>query len=477
MDEFDFTNPLDIEKYSQKLLKKTFAQLIAEDVLGTKEGEWDTHIDEYLEKVKSIYPKTKDKGDLGKIVEKHFFHYEPNSNPNPDFEAAQVELKTTPYRINKDKTISAKERLVISKIGYHDIVKEDFETSHFWKKANLILLLYYLYSEDIVDKLNYRIDYSRLFHPPAEDIPTIKRDYEIIVNKIKEGKAHELSGSDTDYLEAATKAATSSDRTTQPFSDELAKPRAFAFKVGYMTSILRKYIAPGISTWNSILPENNSIPLEEYVVKKVQQYVGKSMTDLKKEFNILTNPKNLGSYLVFKILGVSGNNAEEFTKANIAVKTIRLELNGALKESMSFPTFDFKELIKETWENSSFGTYLRDTRFFFVVYRKNAAGDYILKGSQFWNIPYEDLENNVRNVWQKTIDVIKDGSSFTHNGKNYVSDMPKQKDDRVCHVRPHGIDTKPEHMIELPNGYRFPKQCFWLNRNYILSQLKKEFFE
>ena len=35
---------------------------------------------------------------------------------------------------------------------------------------------------------------------------------------------------DTMYLGAATKASTSKDRRKQPYSDELAKPRAFSFK-------------------------------------------------------------------------------------------------------------------------------------------------------------------------------------------------------------------------------------------------------
>ena len=42
------------------------------------------------------------------------------------------------------------------------------------------------------------------------------------------------------------------------------------------------------------------------------------------------------------------------------------------KESMSFPTFRFTELIEEDWEDSTFGNYLRETRFLFVVYKFDA---------------------------------------------------------------------------------------------------------
>ena len=69
--------------------------------------------------------------------------------------------------------------------------------------------------------------------------------------------------------------------------------------------------------------------------------------------------------LAYRILGIKGNHAEEFEKASIAVKTIRIGKNDKIKESMSFPTFRFKELIEEEWEDSTFGNYLRETRFHF----------------------------------------------------------------------------------------------------------------
>lgn len=89
-------------------------------------------------------------------------------------------------------------------------------------------------------------------------------------------------------------------------------------------------------------------------------------------------------------------------KQNVVVKTIRIEKNNKIKENMSFPTFKFKELVKEDWDDSTFGNYLRETRFLFVVYKYDQQGDLRLKGCQFWNIPYNDLEGNVKSVWEKT---------------------------------------------------------------------------
>ena len=73
---------------------------------------------------------------------------------------------------------------------------------------------------------------------------------------------------------------------------------------------------------------------------------------------------------------------------------------------MSFPIFRFKELVEEDWENSTFGNYLRETRFLFVVYKFDENGELRLRGAQFWNMPYEDLEGNVRKVWKETKQIL-----------------------------------------------------------------------
>ena len=136
---------------------------------------------------------------------------------------------------------------------------------------------------------------------------------------------------------------------------------------------------------------------------------------------------------------------------------------------MSFPTFRFKELIEEEWEDSTFGNYLRETRFLFVVFKYDKNDDLRLMGCQFWNIPYEDLETQVRLVWEKTKQVIKDGLKVDIVNGIRRNNFPKASENPVCHVRPHAKDASDTY--ELPDGRKFPKQCFWLNNTYIYDQL------
>lgn len=470
--EYDETDPKSIEAYGKKLIGMTFQDVCDQDDMKKSNVVRETEAYEIKHEDK------KRKGGLGEIIEERYFHYPANNDARPDFDKAGVELKVTPYKQNKNGSFSAKERLILTMTDYFKVVNEEFEDSHMWQKARLILLVYYLYQKEIENRLDYKIGYVNLFTPPEEDIKIIKQDFEVIKQKIKDGKAHELSEADTLYLGAAPKAATSKNRRKQPYSDELAKPRAFSFKTSYMTYILNHYIIPGKSTYESIIKEKTEESFEDYVIHKIEQYRDNTVHELCDKFQIPykdKKPKNLEAMLTYRMLGIKGNHAEEFEKANIVIKTIRINKNNRIKENMSFPIFKFKELIEEEWDDSTFGNYLRETKFLFVVYKYDDNDELRLKGCQFWNIPYDDLEKEVKVVWEKTKQLIKNGLKIeVKNGKN-CSNLPKISENRVCHVRPHGRNAQDTY--ELPDGRRLTKQCFWLNNSYILSQLDKQFKE
>ncbi len=469
--EYDRTDPRSIEAYSQRMVGKTFRQILKEDEARQAIVLRESRVAYGSADVSEV---KWNKGSLGQIIEESFFHYACNSDSRADFYEAGVELKVTPYRENKNGTLSAKERLILTMIDYCQVVNEKFEESHFWNKSKLILLVYYLYKEEIAYKLDYKIGYSRLFTPPEKDVKIIRHDYYIIVSKIKAGKAHELSEGDTLYLGAAPKAATSKNRRKQPFSDELAKPRAFAFKNSYMTYVLNNYIVPGTVTYEPIVQDETVDSFEDYVKEKIDRYRGYSVNELCMEFDVdrEKKPKNLEAILAYRILGIRGNQAEEFEKANVVVKTIRIGKNDRIKESMSFPAFRFKELIQEEWDDSTFGNYLKETRFLFVVYKYDQDDVLRLRGCQFWNIPYDDLETEVRSVWERTKQVIADGIQVVLVNGTRRNNLPKASENPVCHVRPHAQNAQDTY--ELPDGRQYPKQCFWLNNTYIYAQIDDE---
>jgi DNA mismatch repair protein MutH len=488
---YDKTDPKSIEAYAQKLIGKKF--------IDVGDMELPTAIKEDL----SQYENKSRKGGLGNFLEEQFFCYRANSDSEPDFEEAGVELKVTPYEKRGDGKLRAGERLVLTMISYKDPVEEDLYDSHLWHKCRVILLIYYLRDKSLKSNMLYHIDYAKLFTPPEKDRRIIEQDYQIIIEKIRSGQADKLSESDTNYLGACTKGATAKKSIVpQEYyaPDVMARRRAFCFKNAYMTSVLNSYIVPGKDTYQPIIKNADDLEghtFETIVLDMINKYAGVTDKDLCAEFDVeyRKNEKSLWSRLVYRILGISADengedHAEEFEKANIQVKTIRLEESGKIKESMSFPTINFKKFAEEGWEDSDIYNYFSETKFLFVVFRK--CGDTcVLKGAQFWNMPYDDLNITVKQGWEAIQKVVRDGVELrvVPWGDSYrvENNFPSKSDNEIIHIRPHAArsyNVLEDGTVygngtiadsdELPDGRRMTKQCFWLNNTYVLAQLDTE---
>ncbi len=413
------------------------------------------------------------KGAIGTVIEESWFGYTPNSESEPDFPEAGVELKVTPY-IRGRNGIRAKERLVCNIINYMEEYDRTFQTSAFWHKCNTMLLMSYEHLPD-KPKGDFKIDEAVLFSFPEEDLAIIEHDWETIMTKVRAGKAHELSEGDTMYLAACTKGTNASSVRSQPFSEIMAKQRAYSLKSSYMTQILNKYIFGNveservIKSWQSL----HANSFEECVVQKLTPFYGKTLSWLMDTFHVNSKAKNIIELILAKMLGVEGRvtHTEEFRKAGIVPKTIRVQANGKIKESMSFPTFDFIELSKETeWEESELYMYLAPTKFLFVIFQEQNNGEYVFDRAMFWNIPNDDLEE-VRKVWEKTVRTIREGVQLIPTAQGVSNNLPKMTENRVAHVRPHGKNGADR--LPLPDGRMMAKQCFWLNNSYIAEQIKE----
>lgn len=449
-----------------RLYNKQEIELISKSAIGKS-------INDILnEEVTSIEDENfSNKGNLGQFVEQYLFGIEANGESEPDFMPAGIELKVTPYRKNSDDSLSAKERLVLNIIDYMSEYKNEFKTSHFWFKNNTIQLLWYLWepNKDIKD---LKITHEKLLElSKNEDLKQIEEDWNYIIEKIKSGKAHEISEADTMYLGACTKGANSNSLRKQPYSETMAMQRAFCFKNSYMTQLVRKYIGD-YSNVEKILGKTNCL-FNEYVDKVVNKYKGKTQKELMEEFKIDSNSKSINSMLVSRMFNISGNlrETDEFQKANIIPKTIRVEENGRIEQSVSFPAFKYTDIIKQRWESSDLKEELETTKYMFFVFKKE-KGDYVFKGVKLWNMPEVLIETAVKDMWKKTYNTIKSGNivRYIEDGKrktNFVG----MSDNGICHVRPHAIDSNDTYELpvadKLTGATEYTKHCFWINNTYI----------
>ena len=421
---------------------------------------------------------TNRKGFLGELVEKFVFGMEPNSRAEADFNVAGVELKTNPLKQHPKKMYVSKERLVFSMINYDEVVKETWEESSFLKKNRVLLVLFYLWMKER-DVLDYEFKFAHLLDLlkdiSDEDILQIRRDWEYIIAKIKKGEAHLLSEGDTYYLGACTKAANSRVVREQPISRIPAKPRAFSFKQQYLNYIIQKKLLGKDTSVESIFKKVRRIgSVEEAFREKFSPYIGMTDVEIRKKIGWKeeTKAKNYKRLLVNRMLGVSSNRIEELEKANITLKVMTLEPTGTLRESISFPAFDYKDLVTQIWQDddgesmADFHLMLETRKFLFVIFQKTkGSGEIVLKKTMFWNFPMKDIAEAER-VWEKTIDCINEGR---------YADLPKISDSEVAHVRPHGrnvLDT-----CETPQGTMEMKRCFWLNAKYIQKAIENADFE
>lgn len=204
---------------------KTFKELNVKDTFGSTKGD-----------------NKLNKGMLGNVYQANVYNVEPNSDKEPDLKHIGLEVKVLPVLKRKDGSWKAKERVVNNIINYEtEAACEKLEDSDFYKKNRVSIFICYE-ALDFDDVLNNKI-VKVFIHglDDSDESERIQQDYGIILDKIKNGNAHLLSGKNTVILEAATKGRGGGKDLRKQFgTDVLAKQRAFAYKNKYINSLLEK---------------------------------------------------------------------------------------------------------------------------------------------------------------------------------------------------------------------------------------------
>lgn len=430
--------------------------------------------------VDNYYVNPKNKGWIGNSIESDWFGLANNSRREADFANLGVELKVTPIRQIKAGW-SAKERLSLNIFDFNDEYKRTFENASFLEKANLIELMYYEFIKDepspeLVIKAATLFNLHNL---PEEDLLIIKQDWEIIVNKIKEGKAEELSDSLTKYLGATTKGSKSEkNMTTQPFSAKKAHRRAFTLKGSYMTSLARLIMSGEYESHDEkIIKDVNELKeksFEDIILDRFEPFIGWSKEKLGIKFNVnipKKNDKASSALLAKKMLNIKGEiqNTEEFKKAGIAVQIVTVKTDSSRTTEgfkINIPEENYLkpvELVTEDWESTALNDYLSSHQYLLVIYERTGEGD-IFKGVKFWRMPMELLESEVKEVWLDTQKKFKEGLKLTYQewGDSYriQNELSKIIDKKAVYVN---TSSSLASYINDSNATRVPTKNKWFN--------------
>jgi len=423
--------------------------------------------------VSEDYVQKSGKGGLGQMVEEIYFGIPNNSRAEADFLSAGMELKCTPLKKDSQDNFLIKERLVCNMIDYCQVVNESFEESHFYTKCQLMLLLFYLHVSD-ANRLDLEFLISLLWKFPTKDIEIIRQDYKTIVGKIKAGKAHELSEGDTMYLAACRKGQKGDKPREQPFSETKAPKRAFALKPAYMRLVLQLVLDSGKNHLNAVRPELSELvsmgaletkTFDQVILNRFADFLHWNYEDIAKNYgiNLLKKPKNTFAMLAHAMAsdGKTGNvnQSEEFVKAGLQLKTIRVQFNGRIEQSMAFENIDYNEVHEcDNWFDSRLYEIFSG-RFLFVVFREKSKGlrDYVLDDVFFWTMPQTDLAL-AEEYWSNIRSCVENNTISPEN-------FWKLSDKRCFHVRPKAATA--EDTVEAPLGGKVKKYCYWFNNAYI----------
>ena len=383
-----FRTEQELLEYTSNIKGKTFKEIDSENLLANAS-------------------LNRQKGLLGHVVETGFYKYPINSDSKADFEELDIELKVTGYVKNKNGSLRAKERLVLSKINYNEIINETFESSHVLGKCRKMLIIWYEYDPTKEAKDFLITDYQ--LYDMTNDFKIFNNDFEIIKGKVLDGRAHELSEGDTSYLGACTKARTSSDRTTQPFSDILPKPRAYSLKNAYMTGILRELIEK--PTLLEIKSKQEFNTVIEYVKDKLEPYFGKTQVKILEEITGREYdekiPKNISKMISDELIGKDEDlpkKDELFAKTSFIIKNLPFKEDGKPRERMSFKTISLSD-FETDWEDSYWKNYFEETTLIVICYaekNKSKNGFRVLRDVKQITFDENDLES-----FEKTYNQIK----------------------------------------------------------------------
>lgn len=443
---YDQTDPKSIEEYAAKLVGKSLADFgVTEEMVNIK-----------------------DKGHFGTVLEREFLKINPGNKPGvPDIPEAGVEVKTTSLKRLKDGTLTGKERLKLSSLNFDEIKHDQWENGLVKRKNSLILLI--AKEADANPAIRQIVRLVKLWSFPPEDEPILRNDWETIKRLVIDGREEDISGGVTDYLEAST--AGEGGQGGDPL-----KKRAIALKSGYISAVLRELLYGQKYTRDSVLAKarnlNKALSLEAFVLSKLKPFLGKDVDDIASDLDVTASKKskNYFAMLTRKAVNVmlslrperhdqreSGfTGIEEFDKAEIMLKTVRLQKNGFPKESLVLrPPFQYTEILKETWEESELRNKLTK-RILFVVFKETAGGKFHLYKAFFWKMPESILDTHIKSCWDKTVARIRDGRWTA---------LPTMKESRYCHVRPQASNKKDTYPT--PDGGNETKKGFWLNNKYV----------
>ncbi len=518
---------------------KSYIYQLLESVKGKTLGEVDSSC-QFARTEKS----DKITGIAGDVIEQSVFKYERDSKQECDIEIDGVltELKTTGVRIPKSDLskvrnkigdeyniyLRAKEGISITAVTFEPTIQTEFETSHFWEKANRLLIVFYEYkSYDVVPASAYAnfpiVDYCYNTFSDNEK-EQLQNDWEIVRDYLigiytkydsQDERNDNLQGF-THILRPNLLLLELVPGFKKKSSGGYQRPR-YRLKQTFVDYIVQGHFNRKRTATEVPLKESFSSfsDLDTKCHNLTERYKGKTFSELKSEFGIEADvtTKNFGALCVLKMFDVDCkrlNQISDFTKAGIIAKTITITPQGGRTEDMKLRHIDFEEWADRDIDfvDSNVYLYFCEHSFLCPIFcergdtqrRKSdtSASDEIenqrlsieigkttFEGFKRFAFDEDFIENDVRRTWEDSRNLIHQNKleweyEIDANGHKKMNksgsykgapNFPKSSEYNVF-FRGGANDSSDAAKTESVNGIRMIPQYFWLKGSFIVEKLK-----
>lgn len=499
---------------------------ILENAVGKTLGEVDAVGSRQFDRTIS---NPKITGIAGDVIEQSVFKYSRDANQECDIEidGTLVELKTTGVRVPKSEYIiaqkktgdeynlhlGAKEGISITAVTLEPEIQTVFTTSHFWRKAERLLIVFYEYkSYDAVPANEYAnfpiVGYC--FNSFSENEQNqLKRDWEIVRDYLIEhynkypnpeerrdrlvGFTHALR---QDLLLVELVPAYKKRNATNPSTPEnFQKPR-YRLKKTFVDYIVRGHFNKSRAKHEINLKKSFSsyAELDKRCHDLTIKYGGKSFPELKRILGIESEitTKDFAAKAILKMFDADCkrlNQIADFTKAGIEARTITLKPNGKNTEDMKFHLIDFDEWADRNtdFEDSDIFTFFMEHSLLCPIFTEHDSKDKtktIFEGFKRFSFDDDFINKEVRRLWDDSRALIhtntlvweyeydKDDNPIKNKSGSYrgAPNFPK-KNNYTVFFRGGANDSSDESRTQVVNEIKMLPQFFWLKGQFISEKL------
>ena len=452
-------------------------------------------------------PNKVQKGIAGDVIELSVLgcpKRDPKQKPDIVVDGVLTELKTTGVRkLKRSTTFSAKECITITAVSHDQIVKEEFERSHFLQKIEHLLFAFYHFNIDgnasnSLDYKGFKILGHLFWQAKPEDLEKLRNDWLLVQEFCR---SH-------DFSEVEPRKKLERSLLLTNYSSP-SSPR-FRFKTSFASSIVNDFLCKKkLETLPVHIGKYSEFDAKCHTF--TETYRENSMGEIGRMLGVsIGKDKDSCQRLIVKMFGGKAarlNKVRDFQEMGLAAKTIILTKDGKPTEDMKLfqvsldeffnPDIVFKEIIPEEDsifhqdnEYSRLYSYFAEQSFIFIIFKeprtpaklengkkeKIPLSECIFEGFKRYAFNEHFIDTEARRCWNDARELV-----FTRTlkevkaGRGFAPNFPKSTNYKVF-FRGSGStskDRKPR--LKEKWGLETPMylQSIWIKGTYIVEELDR----